>query len=480
MEKSAQITYNSAKPWQIGFFALNNTATNLYMFLFMFISYYATGIAGLLVVAVSTILTAMRIFDGITDPIIGFIIDKTKTKLGKFRPYMLIGNVILAITSVIIFKTTHLLPQGLRIFYFIFIYVLYIIGYTFQTATTKSAQTVLTNDPKQRPLFTLFDAIYNTALFIGMQVIVSTVLVPKYGGFTNGLFNDLLVIVLPVSLLFTVLAIASIWNKDVEKNWGTGEVTKVRFRDYWPVIKRNRPLQMLIVSASTDKLANSVKGNATTTVIIYGILIANYALSGQLMLITAVPTILITLFGIQYARRLGIKKAYVVATWLSIILSLVLFGFMWLVDLKTISLNPINLTTVLYLIILSLLGGVVAIGGNIVIPMIADTSDYETYRSGQYIPGMIGTIFSFVDKLISSLATVIVGALVAIIGYKTVLPQVGETATPELFWIGMVFFIFVPILGWIASLISMKYYKLDGEEMKRIQQDIHDRSKVTI
>lgn len=480
MEKSAQITYNRAKPWQIGFFALNNTATNLYMFLFMFISYYATGIAGLLVVAVSTILTAMRIFDGITDPIIGFIIDKTKTKLGKFRPYMLIGNVILAITSVIIFKTTHLLPQGLRIFYFIFIYVLYIIGYTFQTATTKSAQTVLTNDPKQRPLFTLFDAIYNTALFIGMQVIVSTVLVPKYGGFTNGLFNDLLVIVLPVSLLFTVLAIASIWNKDVEKNWGTGEVTKVRFRDYWPVIKRNRPLQMLIVSASTDKLANSVKGNATTTVIIYGILIANYALSGQLMLITAVPTILITLFGIQYARRLGIKKAYVVATWLSIILSLVLFGFMWLVDLKTISLNPINLTTVLYLIILSLLGGVVAIGGNIVIPMIADTSDYETYRSGQYIPGMIGTIFSFVDKLISSLATVIVGALVAIIGYKTVLPQVGETATPELFWIGMVFFIFVPILGWIASLISMKYYKLDGEEMKRIQQDIHDRSKVTI
>jgi Na+/melibiose symporter-like transporter len=478
MENSNQVVYNRAKPWQIGFFALNNTATNLYMFLFMFISYYATGIAGLLVVAVSTILTAMRIFDGITDPIIGYVIDKTKTKLGKFRPYMLIGNVILAITSVIIFKTTHLLPQGFRLLFFILIYVFYIIGYTFQTATTKSAQTVLTNDPKQRPLFTLFDAIYNTVLFIGMQMLISVVLVPKYGGFTNGLFNELLLIVIPVSLIFTVLAISSIWDKDVEANWGTGEVEKIRFRDYWPVIKRNRPLQMLIVSASTDKLANSVKGNATTTVIIYGILIANYALSGKLMLITAVPTILITMFGIQFARRLGIRKAYVVATWLSIILSLVLFAFMWLVDLTTISLSPINLTTVLYLVILSLLGGVVAIGGNIVIPMIADTSDYETYRSGQYIPGMIGTIFSFVDKLISSLATVVVGALVAMIGYTETLPQVGETATTSLFWIGMIFFIFVPILGWLASLVAMKFYKLDGEEMKRIQQDLHDRSQV--
>lgn len=478
MENTNRVVYNRAKPWQIGFFALNNTATNLYMFLFMFISYYATGIAGLLVVAVSTILTAMRIFDGITDPIIGYVIDKTKTKLGKFRPYMLIGNVILAITSVIIFKTTHLLPQGFRLLFFILIYVLYIIGYTFQTATTKSAQTVLTNDPKQRPLFTLFDAIYNTVLFIGMQMLISVVLVPKYGGFTNGLFNELLLIVIPVSLIFTVLAISSIWDKDVEANWGTGEVEKIRFRDYWPVIKRNRPLQMLIVSASTDKLANSVKGNATTTVIIYGILIANYALSGKLMLITAVPTILITMFGIQFARRLGIRKAYVVATWLSIILSLVLFAFMWLVDLTTISLDPVNVTTVLYLVILSLLGGVVAIGGNIVIPMIADTSDYETYRSGQYIPGMIGTIFSFVDKLISSLATVVVGALVAMIGYTETLPQVGETATTSLFWIGMIFFIFVPILGWLASLVAMKFYKLDGEEMKRIQQGLHDRSQV--
>lgn len=474
----SQVVYNSAKPWQIGFFALNNTATNIYMFVFMFISYYATGIAGLLVVAVSTILTAMRIFDGITDPIIGYIIDKTKSKFGKFRPFMLIGNVILAISAIIIFQTTHLIPQGFRLLYFVLIYVIYIIGYTFQTATTKSAQTVLTNNPKQRPLFTLFDAIYNSALFIGLQMLISMVLVPRYGGFTQDLFNTLLIIAIPMSLVFTVLAISSIWTKDVEANWGTGEVKKLKFKDYWPVVKGNRPLQMLIIAASTDKLANSTKSNAVTTVIIFGILIGNYALSGTIGLIAVIPTILITIFGIQYARRLGIKKAYVVATVFSILLSIGFLFYMWIIDLSTISLSALNVQTIVFLLFWIVLAGAVAIGGNIVIPMIADCSDYETYRSGQYVPGMIGTIFSFVDKLISSLATVIIGGMVAIIGYKEVLPQVGEAATSELFWIGMTFFIFIPIAGWIASLISMKFYKLDGDYMKKIQQELHDRSVV--
>jgi len=204
--KKREVVYNSAKIWQIGFFALNNTATNLYMFAFMFISYYATGIAGLLVVSVSSVITFMRIWDGFTDPVIGFWIDKTESKFGKFRPFMFFGNVILAIMAIVLFKTTHLIPQNLRFVYFIAMYALYIIGYTFQTACTKAGQTVLTNDPKQRPLFTLFDAIYNTILFVGGQFVISTMLVPKYGGFKEGFFNEILLITIVTAGIFTALA----------------------------------------------------------------------------------------------------------------------------------------------------------------------------------------------------------------------------------------------------------------------------------
>ena len=56
-------------------------------------------------------------------------------------------------------------------------------------------------------------------------------------------------------------------------------------------------------------------------------------------------------------------------------------------------------------------------------PMIADCTDYEVARTGAYAPGIIGTIFSFVDKVVSSLSTTIVGFLLAGIGYTSTLPH---------------------------------------------------------
>ncbi|MGL5973092.1 MAG: MFS transporter [Oscillospiraceae bacterium] len=82
-----EITYNRAKVWQIALFALNNSATNLFFLLMTFVSYYVNGVAGIAVVTVSFLLTAMRIFDGFTDPIIGFFIDKTDSKFGKIQTF---------------------------------------------------------------------------------------------------------------------------------------------------------------------------------------------------------------------------------------------------------------------------------------------------------------------------------------------------------------------------------------------------------
>lgn len=77
--------YHRAKQWQIAFFAMNNSATNAYMFLMTYISYYATGIAGLGVAIIGIISTAIRLWDGVTDPIVGFFIDRTNGKFGFYR-----------------------------------------------------------------------------------------------------------------------------------------------------------------------------------------------------------------------------------------------------------------------------------------------------------------------------------------------------------------------------------------------------------
>ena len=126
--KHGHIEQNRARIWQIGLFSLNNTSTNLFLAMMGYVSYYANGIAGLSVVLISVILTGMRIFDGVTDPVIGFFIDKTNGKYGKFRPYIVIGYLLMAISSLVLFFTTSLVPVILRPLYFIIVYSVYILS----------------------------------------------------------------------------------------------------------------------------------------------------------------------------------------------------------------------------------------------------------------------------------------------------------------------------------------------------------------
>lgn len=468
-----------ARIWQIGGFALNNTATNMYMFLMNFIAYYMTGIVGVGVVMASTFITAMRIWDGVTDPFIGFMVDKTNGKFGKNRPFMLIGNLILMGGSFIMLHVTHLLPSAGRFFFFMIIYMIYIIGYTFQCVVTKSAQSCLTNDPKQRPMFTIFDGTYNTILFAVMPIIFTGKLVPKYGGFTAEFFHDAWMIVAPVSLLFTLIAIFCIAPKDRQEYFGTGKPVLIKFKDYWDVLKHNRAIQMLVISAGTDKLALQSQSNATVGVLIYAIICGNYALNGVVAGYASIPTFLFLLFGAGYiATKLGQRKAMIFGTiggLASCILMVILF---YAGDPTTMAFpgstgfQGWNFFSITFLVLWLAMKGFTGISGNIVIPMTADCADYEVYRTGRYVPGLMGTLFSFVDKMISSLTTSIIGLMCAFIGFREQLPTVDTPYSAELKFIGIFCMFGLLILGLLCNIIAMKYYPLTKEKMTEIQGEI--------
>ena len=132
---------NRAKPYQLVLFPLNNGATNVYYVLVLsYIATFGSNVLALGLMFASIMVTAMRLCDAITDPIIGALIDRTNGKFGKFRPFMISGYVLLAGSSLVLFFTTHLVPAFFRIPYFIAVYSVYIIGYTFQTAVVKSGQ----------------------------------------------------------------------------------------------------------------------------------------------------------------------------------------------------------------------------------------------------------------------------------------------------------------------------------------------------
>ncbi|HMQ50718.1 MAG TPA: MFS transporter [Anaerolineae bacterium] len=466
--------YHSAKVWQIGLFTLNNTATNISFVLVLFYAFYTQNVLGLAAATVGLIATIMRIFDGVTDPIIGFAIDRTDGKFGKFRPYMLSGNIIMFIAILLLFTTD---PTGSSTFKYVYtaaMYALYVIGYTFQTACTKSAQAALTDDPKQRPLFTLFDAIYNAILFNVSIWFITSYMGPQYAENINdpALWRDVSLILMGISFVFPLPAIIGIWEKDRTQFFGLGlHAPKIRFKDTLDVIKHNKNLQMLIVAASTDKLANvAVRG---ALVYFFSNMLLSAALQGTYSLWTIAPTLLVTYIGVKFAASGGLKKSFVLFTWLGAVMLVVMIVATPLLRADSSQIVPFSV--ILLLVLMAIQVSFSALAGNIVIPMIADCNDYETYRSGRYMPGMVGTIFSFVDKLISSLSTLVVGLALTLSGYGSVQIQ-PNTQLNASFDIAIMVIIFaLPLFGHIASLMSMKYYDLTDKKMEEIKDTIRQR-----
>ena len=102
--------------------------------------------------------------------------------------------------------------------------------------------------------------------------------------------------------------------------------------------------------------------------------------------------------------------------------------------------------------------------------MVADCADYETYRSGKFIPGIMGTLFSLVDKLVSSLSATVVAGVVWLTAGLDVLPTKATPYVSGMNWAVIICFCIIPMLAWIATLWAMKGYELDGKKVKIIQK----------
>lgn len=477
-EKATTQGMNRAKLYQLILFPMNNGATNVYYILTLnFIAYYANGVLGLLLIFATTMVTVMRLFDAVTDPIIGALIDRTSTKFGKFRPFMVLGNVIMIVSSICLYFGTRIISgdmMWLRYVCFVLFYALYVIGYTFQTACTRSGQTCLTNDPKQRPLFTIFNTI---ASLIGMGLVqfLAPILSEKLGGYNSAdFFNVMIPLAIVVSAVLTLLAVIGIWEKDRPEFFGVSKTQeKVKVKEYLAILKANKELQRLMIAGAGCKLAFSIATNMTVLCMLYGAMMGNYdGLYLPMMIVGYIFSVPFFLLTVRTSQKHGQKASLVrytgiaLAMYVGVLVLLVLWkqgNPAW-----NLSLGPVNLYTVLFIIFFGIGYGAYYSTADMPIPMVADCSDYETFRSGRYIPGIMGTLFSLVDKLVSSLGSTVVGVAVAMIGIQT-LPDGNTPYSDGMHGVVIVLFCIVPMLAWIITLIAMKGYTLTGKRMKEIQ-----------
>lgn len=478
-------TLNRAKPYQLVLFPLNNGATNVYYVLILsYVATFGSAVLGIAMVFASVMVTSMRVFDAITDPIIGALMDKTNGKFGKFRPFMVIGCVTMAVSVICLYVLTPYVPADmmwLRYVLFVLLYAVWVIGYTFQTSVTRAGQAVLTNDPKQRPLFTIFNTVGSLA-GMGVMQFVGPIIARDgiAGDYNQTWFAIMTPIGIAVSVVLTILAIIGIWEKDQPKYFGLGGGSneKVKLSEYVAIIKANKPLQRLMIAGGGCKLALSIATNVTVLIMLYGCMMGDYDNLYLPMMVLgyvfAVPFFGLT---VRTAQKKGQKASLVryVALAFCCYIGVLVLLLLWKQGDPAFNFSimsggklSINLYTILFILFFGVGYGAYYATADMPIPMVADCADYETYRSGKFIPGIMGTLFSLVDKLVSSLSATVVGIAVSFIGLET-LPTKVTPYTPGMNVVVIVLFCIIPMIAWAATLIAMKGYDLTGERMKEIQ-----------
>lgn len=475
---------NRAKFYQLALFPMNNGATNVYFVLILsYIATFGNKVLGLAMVFASFMVTGMRVFDAITDPIIGALMDKTNGKFGKFRPFMVIGNVVMAVSVILLYICTPLIPKDvmwLRYTLFILLYAVWVLGYTFQTSVTRSAQPVLTNDPKQRPLFTVFNTI-GSLVGMGVMQFVGPILAGDNfaGDYNSTWFAIMTPIGVVVSIILTILAIIGIWEKDNEKYFGLGgKQEKVKVSEYLSIIKANKPLKRLMVAGGGCKLAFAIATNVTVLCMIYGCMMGNYdGLYLPMMVFGYVFSAPFFLLTVCTSQKHGQKRSLMtyVAVALACYVGVLALLLMWQQGNPAFNLSfitngklSINLYTILFILFFGIGYGAYYSTADMPIPMVADCADYETYRSGKFIPGIMGTLFSLVDKLVSSLSATVVSVALIFINIHE-LPTKTTPYSSGMNWIVIALFCLVPMVAWILTLVAMKGYELDGKRVKTIQ-----------
>ena len=185
----------------------------VYMLSSSYILYYYQDLLGVSAIAMGVILLAARIFDAFNDPIMGIIVAKTKTRWGKFRPWLLIGTVINAVILYLMFAAPpSLTGQGLVAYAAVF-YVLWGVTYTMMDIPFWSMIPAFTEGGKERENLT---TLARSCAGVGSALItvVTLIAVHAIGGENERVgFQYFTLIVAVLFIIFTLLACVSIKEK---------------------------------------------------------------------------------------------------------------------------------------------------------------------------------------------------------------------------------------------------------------------------
>lgn len=427
----------------------------IYAAMSAFLLFYYTDYAGVSALAVGTIMMVSRFFDGISDVIMGVIVDSTRSKYGKARPWLLRMCIPFALSGILLFSVPTSWASAPKLVYVFITYNLVsTVIYTAINVPYSALNALMTKDPYERSVLSIFRNLLATAGTLTINTFTLP-LVEYFGDNTSAwtktfcVFGLLAVAAFLVNFFGTKERVRSVASES-----GNAEV--VPFKVGIKALFRNKYWIMMTGMMALFFMMYSVNGGAT--VYYAKDILGDRNLVGTINGIFNVVQIAAMFFIAMLVKKYGKRNVFALGLVLDIIGMLVL----------NFSGGAISL-----IVIYSVIRGVGnACGGATMFAMVSDTIDYGEWKTGVRTEGLVNSACSFGYKIGNGIGSALLGLILEVGGY------VGEAAAQSASALASikVCFVWIPVAVYLIGLVIMKFYHLD-REFDGIIEDLKNRAK---
>ncbi len=423
-----------------------------------FLMYYYNTVLGISATFIGVLFMAARVFDAFNDPLMGILVEKTHTPLGKFRPWLIIGTLLNAIVLVGMFS----MPEGLTgttlLVYASIAYILWGVTYTIMDIPYWSMIPAITEHGKDRENLSVI-ARSCAGLGFAFPVALTMLLVPILGGGNERAgFSKLAII---VAILFILALTVTVTNVK----------EKIKLKAKSPTIKEMisalmKNDQAIVVVIAIVIFNASLYLTQQLAIYFFKYDIGNAALFGIFGTVGGLAQIIAMMLVPVFRKKLGTKSLLVAA------ISFTLVGYSLLLFLGIFNIRDMISLSIAAIIIFMGFG----VATVLTTVFLADSVDYGEWKNGHRSESVVFSLQTFVVKLASAFSVLIAGVGLDVI--KLDINAVSQT-TSTLSGL-RVLMIIVPMIGLIASILFfVKKFKLDDSMLQSIGEDLKQRRKET-
>jgi GPH family glycoside/pentoside/hexuronide:cation symporter len=450
-------------------YGLGDTASNFYWQMFLnFLLFFYTDVFGITAAAAGTMLLVVRTGDIGIDPFMGIIADRTKTRWGHYRPYLLWGSIPMAVMGVLMFTTPNLSPHG-KLMYAYVMHGLIMLAYTFINIPYSALMGVISPNSLERTSVSS----YRFVLAYGGLFMVQGLTLPMVRFFGRG--NDQKGFQMAM-VVYGVLAIALflVTFATTRERVQPGQQKASALKDDLKDLMRNVPWIMVCFVGIFAVCYISIRMGAILYYFKYyvgsyhfekqiGSHHFNYDLnSGSLAsLFMALGTVGV-IFGAAMARPIaqllgGKRRAYIILMTSASILT-VLFYFIPRQQIMLIFLVHILISTLF------------APTSPLLWAFYADTADHSEWKTGRRATGLVFSAASFSQKLGWAVGGALAGWLLAYFGFRANVGQTSQVQTGIRSMMSL-----IPAIAGFLSAAAVLFYKLDDSFMVKIERELKQR-----